>query len=610
MISRSLLQLTSALLYLCLLTSTQLVQARAPYLSAWQSIYPNSTSDDIGSSGCQLCHRDDSGGAPWNAYGWDIRSEYLTNGNDISQAIDTVRFWDHDNDPISAESYDEIIRNFQPGWSAGAVNSVFAINGTETINQLPPSVSLTTALDFPPAVTNPIVNAIPVGAVSLNLNQVASGFNSPLKAVRAPSIDGSLFVVEQTGKVFRVDLATGDKSLFLDVSADLVVLDTNFDERGLLGLAFHPNYASNGLLYTYQSEPVRASQDAEVDFVASSNDSRRHRSMVAEYRASNPSCNSVITKQQDLLIIDQPQFNHNGGDLAFDSNNHLYISLGDGGNRDDQGPGHTLLGNGRDNTNPLGSILRIDPLGANSSNGKYGIPGDNPFTAVGDDGVDEIFAYGLRNPFRISFDAVTDDLFTADVGQDDLEEINVIVNGGNYGWNWLEGSFGFYDPASTGTPYVSDVLPPNLPVDLVAPIAEYDRDEGVSVTGGYVYRGSEISNAVGSYVFGDFSGPNFGTDTGRMFYLDGSNDINEFMMTTPLAGYITGFGQDADNELYVVTNDQFNIQGVDGKLWRLVDPSTSPVFPAADGETAICPPSEDLCFPVSAENGSVVMVCL
>ena len=579
-----------------LLVSATSAMARQPHLDAWRLKYPNSTSDDLG---CQLCHEKVNGGEPWNAYGWDLRMEWLSNGNSIGAALDTVEFDDHDNDPINAHSFDEIIRNFQPGWTEGPVNTLYMSDGTTTTNQPPPPVlPSSTAIDFPPAVSNPIVETINTGAVSLQVIVVAESFVTPVKAVRAPGINGSLFVVEKAGKIVRVDLASGSKTTFADVSADLVAAaSTKFDERGLLGLAFHPNYQNNGLFYTYQSEPLRAGQDSQVNYPIAANSGGR--SMIVEYRAANPSCNSPIIKQDNLLVIDQPQANHNGGDLLFDTNGNLYISLGDGGGRDDQGAGHTLLGNSRDNTNPLGSILRIDPLGNNSANGKYGIPADNPFIAAGDNGVDEIYAYGLRNPYRMSLDALNGDLYAADVGQDKIEEVDIIVNGGNYGWNWMEGSFGFYDPDSTGLPFVSNILPPGRPNDLIAPIAEYDRSDGSSITGGYVYRGAEISAAIGSYMFGDLGG--------RLFYLDAAEQIKEFSMTVPLAGLITGFGQDSNNELYVVS---FDNSGSTGKLWRMIAPATAPTFPSGQGESPICPPDEDMCFSIIAANGNAAVVCL
>jgi len=574
------------------------------YLNEWRSIYPDSNSDDIAIGiitphGCQLCHQNDDGGDPWNPYGFEIRKEFLTNGNDINKAITTVQFDDNDGDGV--ESFDEIVRSYQPGWVEGANNSVFAANGDETVNQLPPTLPLTTGLDFPDSseISDPISN-IPPGAISIQLQEVSGGFNAPLKAVRAPGINGSLFVVEQTGKIFRVDLTTGDKTLFHDVGNDLVSLNLGGnDERGLLGLAFHPDFVSNGLFYTYQSEPRRTSQDTIVDFSTVAPDRNPdHRSMIVEYRASDSRCNSNISKRDTIMIIDQPQSNHNGGDLAFDENNYLYVSLGDGGGANDQGPGHGLLGTGRNNSNVLGTILRIDPLGNNSDNGKYGIPADNPF--LGEVGEDEIFAFGFRNPFRMSFDESTGDLYVADVGQNEIEEVDIVTSGGNYGWNWKEGSFFFYNTVTTGT-FISTVAPPGLPNNLVDPIAQYDHDDGLSITGGYVYRGSQIPVLQGRYVFADF--------LRRLFYLDSSQNVLEFS-GAGVSDFVAGFGQDIDNELYVLTRVDSRPSGTQGKLQKIMTSGAAFSAPDSGDESAICPPSDELCFPVRTTNGAIATICL
>ena len=406
-------------LFLCLLLLSVPGHSREAYRNAWRALYPDSNSDDIGpeilnpnDKGCQLCHRDDNGGDPWNVYGWNIRIFYdFGMGSTIEQAIQDAEDLDLDNDPKNATSLDEINNNFQPGWTEGNTNTLYYADLSTDTNQPPPFVPTSTSLDFPAAIGNPIPS-IPVGSVEIQLHQVAGEFNAPVQAVRAPGIDGSLFVVEQTGKIFRVDLATGDKSLFHYVSDDLLV----GGERGLLGLSFHPDYSNNGLFYTYQSEPKRAEQDDDVDFsTVSSSGNFDHRSMLVEYQAIDPSCNSTIRKTETLMIVDQPQSNHNGADLAFGPDGFLYISMGDGGGAGDRGFGHGAHGNGRDNTNPLGAMLRIDPQGNNSANGKYGIPADNPFTMAA--GVDEIFAYGFRNPYRFSFDANSGELYVGDVGQ-------------------------------------------------------------------------------------------------------------------------------------------------------------------------------------------------
>lgn len=617
------MRLRKTLLILCLFTISLSASARQPILELWRTVYPESVSDDVE---CGLCHQNTSfGGSPWNQYGQTLREE-LDGGSGspeaIAQAIGLIEL-DHVDGLSSNVTYlDEIKAGFQPGWKVGNTNTLFSgsVNSPiENTGNNAPAVIAQSALDFPSEVPNPsniVTQDIGNTATTLVLHEIASGLNAPVRAVRAPGIDGSLFVVEQTGKILRVDLASGQSTLFHDVSGDLVTLGAfgNYDERGLLGLAFHPDFATNGLFYTYQSEPVRASQNSSVDFVSISNNSLRHRSMVVEYRASDSSCNSFVKKVKNLMILDQPQFNHNGGDMVFDADGMLYISLGDGGNRNDVGPGHGLSGNGRDKETVLGTILRIDPLGSNSKNGKYGIPSDNPFVNESDPGLDEIFAYGFRNPYRMSFDAQTGELYAGDVGQGAMEEVDIVVKGGNYGWNIKEGEVFFYNPSvipanATQTPYVSFSGPPSLPNDLVEPIAQYDRGEGISVIGGYVYRGSSIDAMQGLYIFGEYQG--------RLFRLDQSTgEIQEFLLqnenmeSVGFDGLLYGFGQDADNELYAVTNASSSVISEDGKLLKLVEAGDVVTFPSATDENAICPPDESLCIPIKTSNGALATICL
>lgn len=463
------LRVRYSLIFIVLAPFSDSAYTRGQYLDQWETIYPQSSSSD---SGCQLCHQSPSGGDGWNQYGSAIRPIFLdiraSNGGDdlaaLALALSEVEAnLNQDFELAGGPTFlDEIRYNTQPGWIDTAVNTITFRDSSFIVDQVPPSYPLTAQTENDLLVTvaeNPATNPLALDVTPVELQEVANGFNAPVKAVRAPGIDGSLFVVEQRGKIIRVDLSNGQKTIFHDVSEQLVLPRLGFDERGLLSVAFHPNFASNGLFYTYQSEPVRAEQSA--DFTTLPNLSLvEHRSMVVEYKTSDSSCNSSIVRQKTLIVVDQPQFNHNGGDLAFGPDGYLYVSFGDGGGADDQSLdsdpsleiGHGLLGNGRNNTNPLGSILRIDVDGSNSGNGRYGIPSDNPFTAASDAGLDEIYAYGFRNPYRFSFDSLCfqigqncNTLFTADVGQNKLEEIDSVIKGGNYGWNWKEGrQFLFY----------------------------------------------------------------------------------------------------------------------------------------------------------------------
>lgn len=244
----------------------------------------------------------------------------------------------------------------------------------------------------------------------------------------------------------------------------------------------------------------------------------------------------------------------------------LLVALGDGGAADDQGVGHVPGGNGQDPSNPLGAILRIDPLGDNGVNGQYGVPADNPF--VGDDGkLDEIFAYGFRNPFRISVDAPTGTIWAGDVGQNDIEEVDVVESGGNYGWRVKEGTF-LFDPNGADPGFVTE-RSPGHPEGLIDPVVEYDHDEGVAVVGGFVYRGDAIPQLQGRYVFGEFRDPD--TDEGRLLYIAPNGRIAEFRLEgqDSLGAFVLGYGQDASGEIYALTNETVVPFGDTGAVHRL-----------------------------------------
>jgi len=322
-----------------------------------------------------------------------------------------------------------------------------------------------------------------------------------------------------------------------------------------------------------------------------------HQTVISEWVVINPQANAVASSEREVLVIDQPQFNHNGGTIVFGTDDNLFISLGDGGGANDQALGHGDNGNARDNTNPLGAILRIDPQGTNSTNGEYGIPPDNPL--VGQPGLDEIYAFGFRNPYRFSIQTLENNdfnLYVGDVGQSDIEEVNRISStepGGNYGWNFKEGSFYFFIDRD-GSTFLSDQPPANEVIPpLIDPIAEYDHGEGISVIGGHVYEGSAISGLSNRYVFGEFADFNQRPTQGRLFYLNDNEEIREFDYLTRPGMFITGFGQDTKNELYIV-----GTQGrgdLSGSLQKLVIPGQS---------------QNELCFPIKTENDEVVTICL
>lgn len=440
-----------------------------------------------------------------------------------------------------------------------------------------------------PALANhadPIPEKIPVSDADFELELVADGFTTPVLGIHAPRNNKQLFVVDQVGTITAVKLEPNrhggvpDSFTFLDVGpngADLLVPlgafgAGSFDERGLLGLAFDPDYRKNGLIYTYTSEPL---DSGTPDFTTLADDEPREDnaslSVIRQWRVDKPRQRGSVVdsgSSRVLLRIEQPQFNHNGGDIAFGPDSALYIALGDGGMADDQGAGHPEGGNGQDLSegNVLGKILRIDPQGSNSANGQYGIPAANPF--VGQEGADEIFAYGFRNPFRMSFDSKTGDLYAADVGQNDIEEVDIVVSGGNYGWPIKEGTF-LFDMNGDEAGFTTDDSP-GVPAGLIDPIAQYDHDEGVSVTGGFVYRGNRVKDLRDTYVFGDFT-TSFAGPLGRLFHIDDNGELAELVPASgPVGMFISGFGQDRKGELYVMGQQGFTPVGTTGQVFKLV----------------------------------------
>ncbi len=435
------------------------------------------------------------------------------------------------------------------------------------------------------SVTDPIPTKIAKGDIEIELETLVVGMASPVYLADPNDGTGRLFIVDQPGQIRIYKDGFLLNKPFLDVSDRIVSLGffgtlnpfTDFDERGLLGVAFHPDFstpATNGFgkIYTYTSEP----NDFAADFTVSMpvGVAFNHQAIITEWTVDNNDPNVIDkTTRRELLRIDEPQFNHDGGMVAFGPDGYLYISLGDGGSGRDTADGHGTIGNGQDPTNVLGSILRIDVDGSDSVNGAYGIVASNPF--VGDSNIpDEIYAYGFRNPWRFSFDTVTGDLIVGDVGQGDIEEVDTVISGGNYGWNLKEGSFRF-DP-NTGT--VNNDLS-GLPGGLIDPNAEYDHDEGSTVIGGFVYRGSEIPELVGKYVFGDFTTGFFSPD-GRLFYADPATgwEIKELIIgldDRALGLYLKAFGQDSSGELYVLAGTNLGPFSNLGQVLKIVNTDCS-----------------------------------
>ncbi len=422
----------------------------------------------------------------------------------------------------------------------------------------------------PAPTETPAATATPEPALTVGLAMVAEGLTSPVALIPHPDANGQLFIVDQAGLVRVVDEEeTLVEEPFLDVRDRMVELMPEFDERGLLGLAFHPQYADNGRFFVYYSAPLRESAP----------EGWNHTATISEFVVSDDPMRADPDSERVLLEVDQPQFNHNGGTVAFGPDDgYLYISLGDGGNANDVGLGHNEdIGNGQDRTELLGSVLRIDV----DEGDPYGIPEDNPL--VTEDGADEIYAYGFRNPYRMSFDSGGDhELFVGDAGQELYEEVSIVESGGNYGWNIFEGTHCF-DPEN---PEVSpDECPTTGPWDeeLLPPVIEYRNAKnspgiGLVVVGGYVYRGSAIPELEGRYVFGDWSA-SFEQPAGTLLMATRPESGDELWTVERIGAetqdgetlpYLLGFGHDADGELYVLTTEMGGPTGDTGRVHRLV----------------------------------------
>jgi glucose/arabinose dehydrogenase len=350
-------------------------------------------------------------------------------------------------------------------------------------------------------------------------------FDRPIVVTHADDGSNRLFVAEQEGiiRVFRNDPRVEEAAVFLDID-DRCVYRDNQNEEGLLGFAFHPEYSKNGYFYVYYTTT-----------------SAEHTSVISRFQVSGDDPNVADPETEyEIMRIRQPFWNHNGGTIAFGPDGFLYIGLGDGGNANDP------TGNGQNLTTMLGSILRID-VDKESDGRHYAIPSDNPFVgktfSVGKKrkevpAAEEIYAYGLRNIWRMAFDEKTGALWAGDVGQNLWEEINIIRKGGNYGWNVREAKHWFRpDGADQDRP------------EMIDPIWEYHHDVGKSITGGSVYRGSRVPELVGKYVYADYV-------SGLLWALDYDADNGAVIGNYMLHGDklpVMSFGEDESGEIYFTT---------------------------------------------------------
>jgi len=418
----------------------------------------------------------------------------------------------------------------------------------------------------------------PTSNVTPDLQMVADNLVSPV-ALATPSDDSKrLFIVDQVGKI-RVVQADGSLSAtpFLDLTSKMVTLNAGYDERGLLGLAFHPDFKTNGKFYVFYTAPPNAGGPQP-----GSNWDNLTR--ISEFKVMADGNTADMASERVILESDHPQGNHNGGTIAFGPDGYLYISIGDGGNKDDVAPGHVedwysvnAGGNGQDlYSNLLGNILRIDV----NSGSPYSIPSDNPFVGTAAKG--EIYAYGFRNPYRFSFDmGGTHQLLAGDAGQSLYEEIDLVTKGGNYGWNVREGAHCFSTDDDlqerSSCPTVDTAGQPLIDPVIELVNAANPKGGGVAVTivGGNVYRGDSLPNLRGQYIFGIFSQD--GNANARIYSSQpassGTWSWSQLKLKSfpdNLGMFLKSIGQDQEGEIYLLTSGQLGPSGTTGKVFRLV----------------------------------------
>ena len=464
---------------------------------------------------------------------------------------------------------------------------------------------------FPPLALKPVV-----------LQQI----HSPTNITHAGDGSGRLFVCDQPGVIFIIQGGMLLPTPFLDISSRVLIhatIPTNYSERGLLGMAFHPDYLNptaagyrKFFLYYSTTSNLPAGNDPVTGLV----NALDHMTVLSEFQVSagNPNVADPLSERR-ILAMNQPQTNHNGGQLEFGPDGFLYLGTGDGGSSNDNNSGHTggtlanprptnNLGNSLDRTRLLGKILRINPLDPDGAGpAAYTIPGTNPFVGAGGGIREEIFAFGLRNPWRFCFDkrpGGTNRIFCGDVGQGEIEEINLIVSGGNYGWRYIEGtklpafSVGMVQPPGTLIPPIAMYAHPlvnYIPPGQTVPLPQL----GLSVTGGYVYRGAAIPALVGKYVFGDY-GSTSGASDGRIMGLE-ETALNSgvFTLTSaiPLVGSanpvvnqrILALGEDESGEIYIGMKTRGGVKDLDGgrpsgSIWKIVPPGSPVVLSAIPPE--------------------------
>jgi len=373
--------------------------------------------------------------------------------------------------------------------------------------------------------------------ITINSAKVTDGIKAPT-AMAFPAANKA-WVTEQTGAIRLIKDGKLTDIAVLDVKDKLIKVNSGYEERGLLNVTLHPKFATNGKFYIFYSRPYK-NEPGKPRF--------NHTDVVAEYKMLPNSDQADPNSERIILTQDKPDGNHNGGGIVFGADGYLYVTFGDGGGQHDQ---HGPIGNGQNLNTWLGKVLRIN-IDVDST---YSVPKDNPF--VGKSNVKpEIWAYGFRNPYRISVDRASKQLFIGEVGQDKWEEVDLLQKGANYGWRMVEGNH-CHNPEN-GCDFTG----------FVPPITEYAHSEGVSVIGGYVYNGKQIPSIKGKYIFGDWTGPVWYLQKAGDKWLRGKVTINNY----PSNAKITGWGEDQSGELYYLTNTDTGPGGpgvVTGSVYKI-----------------------------------------
>ena len=411
----------------------------------------------------------------------------------------------------------------------------------------------------------------------VSYEKFASGFVSPLSMIPYREGQQAYLVVDQTGVIHFLDEEGGKPGkAFLDLRTSIVNLKKGFDERGSLGIALHPKFKSNRKVYVYYSAPLASEEKKDFD----------HTAHLSEFKVK---ADGTADKRSEKVIftVDQPQWNHDGGNLVFGKDGFLYLGLGDGGaanDLDQKGKpegGHERGGNGQALNRFLGKVLRFDI----DSKAPYSIPEGNPFKGK-KDGREEIYAWGIRNPWGIPVDHESGDIIVADVGQNRFEEINVLT-AGNFGWPRYEG-YATFDQQNPSEPCTLEVSA--APEGFVAPVLVYPHHDGlgkaagygVSVTGGHVYRGKAIPGLDGVYLFADWAQ----SWAGKKYGLYGGIRDSKATWTMkvipgaktpagPVSRMVIGFGYDEAGEVYVLSNTGKGPSGKNGEIWKIVPGKSS-----------------------------------